>query len=46
MIAYLLYKYVTPSIDLGGLFWIAFGIKVVALILGIFFKETHDWSKK
>ena len=46
MIAYLFYKYVTPSIELGGLFWVCFGVKCIALILGIFFKESHDWSKK
>jgi hypothetical protein len=46
MFAYLLYKYATPKIELAGVFWVCFGIKVIALILGIFFKETHDWRNK
>jgi hypothetical protein len=45
MFGYLLYKFAMPIIGYGGVFWIVFGFCCVALVLGIFFKEEHDWKK-
>lgn len=45
MIAYLFYKFVTPKIELLGLFWVCFGVKVIAFVLGVLFKPTHTWSR-
>jgi hypothetical protein len=45
MIAYLLFKFVTPIIGYNGLFWVFFGIKAASLIIGLLFKETHDWKR-
>ena len=46
MLGYLLYKFVTPTLDYTGVFWIVFGICIISFILGLFFRETHDWKKK
>ncbi|CAD8092769.1 unnamed protein product [Paramecium sonneborni] len=46
MLGYLLYKFGEPEIGFGGVFWIVFGFCCVAFILGVFFKEEHDWKKK
>jgi len=46
MMAYLLYKFVTPKIGFNGLFWVFFGIKGAALVVGLFFKEAYEWKRR
>lgn len=45
MLGYLLYKFGEPKIGYNGVFWIVFGFCSVAFVLGVFFKEEHEWKK-
>lgn len=46
MLGYLLYKFGEPKIGYNGVFWIVFGFCCVAFILGVLFKEDHEWKKE
>ncbi|CAK69197.1 unnamed protein product (macronuclear) [Paramecium tetraurelia] len=46
MLGYLLYKFGEPKIGYNGVFWIVFGFCCVAFILGVLFKEEHEWKKE
>ena len=44
MIGFILYYFLTPGIGYDGVFWIIFGINCFSLILGLIFKEEHNWA--
>jgi len=46
MSGYLLYKFAQPEIEYKGVFWIMFAFSCIALVVGLIFKEEHDWKKK
>ena len=45
MLGFILYYFLTPIINFEGVFWVVFGINIFSLIVGIFFKDSYDWSK-